>query len=140
MSPFCGQQLPASKKPDRARKLHGSRNNAYGRFGSERPAHSCFCLKRGYRIVDGSYDRAARWLAMALTLAPATWSRVMRDGWREPSREAGPSAIGRPGPSEGVSLCRVRDTATCERIFAIAQFTLNFMRSGTQWRCAMVPT
>ena len=31
MSPFCGQQLPASKEPDGARK--SSRNNAYGCFG-----------------------------------------------------------------------------------------------------------
>ncbi|MET4177899.1 hypothetical protein ABIB99_009038, partial [Bradyrhizobium sp. LA6.1] len=53
VSPFCGQQLPASKERDGARKLHGSRNNAYGCFGSERPAYVCFCPERG--IVDGSH-------------------------------------------------------------------------------------
>jgi len=35
VSPFCGQQLPASKERDGAGRLHGSRNHAYGCFGSE---------------------------------------------------------------------------------------------------------
>jgi hypothetical protein len=33
VSPFH-VQLPTSKEPDGARRLHGSRNNAYGCFGS----------------------------------------------------------------------------------------------------------
>jgi hypothetical protein len=42
VSPFCGQQLPASKGRDGARKLHGSRNNAYGCLGSEGQRMSAF--------------------------------------------------------------------------------------------------
>ena len=42
--------------------------------------------------------------------------RRARWRWRGPSRDGGPSAIGRPGPSEGVSLCGDRATAPFEDI------------------------
>ena len=58
---------------------------------------------------------------------------VMRASAR---RGPGPSAIGRQGPTEGVSLCRDR-RPRLSRIFATAHFALNFMRAGTQRRCAM---